>query len=101
MKILSVDQMTRIDQLTSEQFGISSLILMENAASSSCGRWKETFQETFGSRESPSSVERGTTAVTDLCWRDCWTSMATEWRFTSWGRPGRSQEMHRSTWRLF
>ena len=31
MKILSVDQMTRIDQLTSEQFGISSLILMENA----------------------------------------------------------------------
>ena len=31
MKILSVDQMNRIDQLTSEQFGISSLILMENA----------------------------------------------------------------------
>ena len=31
MKILSVDQMNRIDERTSEQFGISSLILMENA----------------------------------------------------------------------
>ena len=31
MKILSVDQMNRIDARTSEQFGISSLILMENA----------------------------------------------------------------------
>ena len=31
MKILSVDQMNRIDERTSAQFGISSLILMENA----------------------------------------------------------------------
>jgi len=83
LKVVTAKEMQELDRRATAEFGIPSLLLMENAGAETAREMQAAFPALSGER-AVILCGRGTTAETDSWWRG--TSCAAEhpWRRSSW-----------------